>query len=231
MVLGVSDYLCLAAFFAVVIGVSLYKSRRRKEDSADYFLAGRGLTWPLIGISIVAANISTEQFVGMAGQGAGTVGLAVSAWQLTGSLGIIIIAFTLLLSVNYRWSGYGGAELRDVEAALTRAARDPRLAPLPKVLIGASHGGYLAALAATTPAGRAAKLVSAASAASNGSGWWPNRAPVNFTRGSATRSLRAFARCATSMNLRKSTHARIDPCFPSLTRFGNSLTLSPSSSE
>ncbi|MBU0639510.1 MAG: sodium/solute symporter [Planctomycetes bacterium] len=95
MSLGPLDLACLLAFFAVVVGVSLIKSRRRK-DSAGYFLAGRGLTWPLIGLSIVAANISTEQLVGMAGQGAGTVGLAVSAWQLTGAIGIVVIAFTLL---------------------------------------------------------------------------------------------------------------------------------------
>ena len=82
-------------FFAVVVGVSMFKSRREK-DSKDYFLASRGLTWWLIGFSIVAANISTEQFVGMAGQGAGNVGLAVSTWQLSGTLGIVIIAFTLL---------------------------------------------------------------------------------------------------------------------------------------
>jgi SSS family solute:Na+ symporter len=89
------DIVVFVAFFALVIGVSMYKSRREKS-SEDYFLAGRGLTWWLIGISIVAANISTEQFVGMAGQGAGDVGLAVSAWQLTGAFGIVIIAFTLL---------------------------------------------------------------------------------------------------------------------------------------
>jgi len=89
------DIAVFAAFFAVVIGVSLFKSRREK-NSEDYFLAGRGLVWPLIGISIVAANISTEQFVGMAGQGAGGVGLAVSNWQLFGSIGIVLIAFTLL---------------------------------------------------------------------------------------------------------------------------------------
>ena len=82
-------------FFAVVVGVSMFKSRREK-GSEDYFLGGRGLTWPLIGISIVAANISTEQFVGMAGQGAGSVGLAVSNWQLFGSIGIVLISFTLL---------------------------------------------------------------------------------------------------------------------------------------
>jgi SSS family solute:Na+ symporter len=82
-------------FFAVVVGFSMYKSRRGR-DSESYFLAGRGLSWWLIGFSIVAANLSTEQFVGMAGQGAGGVGLAVSAWQLTGSIGIVIVAFTFL---------------------------------------------------------------------------------------------------------------------------------------
>jgi len=95
MGLGAFDIIVFVGFFAVVIGVSLFKSRKEKS-SEDYFLAGRGLTWWLIGISIVAANISTEQFVGMAGQGAGSVGLAVSNWQLYGSFGIVIIAFTLL---------------------------------------------------------------------------------------------------------------------------------------
>ena len=91
--------LSFCLFFVVVIGLSVWKSRRvagHAENSSDYFLGGRSLTWSLIGISIVAANISTEQLVGMAGQGAGSVGLAVSAWQLIGSLGIVIIAFTLL---------------------------------------------------------------------------------------------------------------------------------------
>ncbi|MBU0638976.1 MAG: sodium/solute symporter [Planctomycetes bacterium] len=89
------DIAIFAAFFTLVVGVSLFKSRCEKS-SEDYFLAGRGLTWPLIGFSIVAANLSTEQFVGMAGQSAGDVGLAVSAWQLTGAVGIVIIAFTFL---------------------------------------------------------------------------------------------------------------------------------------
>ncbi len=95
MELNAFDVIVFVAFFALVIGVSLFKSRK-ETSSEDYFLAGRGLTWWLIGISIVAANISTEQFVGMAGQGAGGVGLAVSNWQLYGSFGIVIIAFTLL---------------------------------------------------------------------------------------------------------------------------------------
>ncbi len=85
----------VVAFYLVIIGISLFKGRRG-NNSKDYFLAGRALPWPLIGLSIVAANISTEQFVGMAGQAAGSVGLAVSAWQLTGSVGIVIVGFTLL---------------------------------------------------------------------------------------------------------------------------------------
>ncbi len=95
MDLNAFDIVVFIAFFSVVIGTSLFKSRK-ESSSEDYFLAGRGLRWWLIGISIVAANISTEQFVGMAGQGAGSVGLAVSNWQLIGSIGIVIIAFTLL---------------------------------------------------------------------------------------------------------------------------------------
>jgi solute:Na+ symporter, SSS family len=89
------DLVVIVGFYGVVLTISFLKSRGEK-DSADYFLGGRSLAWPLIGISIVAANISTEQFVGMAGQGAGDVGLGVSAWQLSGSVGIVLIAFTLL---------------------------------------------------------------------------------------------------------------------------------------
>ena len=93
------DLAVFVGFFVIVIGLSVWKSRRAKgheEDSSDFFLAGRGLTWPLIGISIVAANISTEQMVGMAGQAAGSTGLAVSCWQLLGSVFIVIISMTLL---------------------------------------------------------------------------------------------------------------------------------------
>ncbi|MDL1874580.1 solute:sodium symporter family transporter, partial [Cytophagia bacterium CHB2] len=70
MELSLLDVILFLAFFAVVIGFSMYKSRK-EETSEDYFLASRGLHWPLIGLSLIAANISTEHFVGMSGQGAG----------------------------------------------------------------------------------------------------------------------------------------------------------------
>lgn len=89
------DIAIFVAFYGVVLAFSFIKSRGEK-NSADYFLGGRSLPWWLIGVSVVAANMSTEQFVGMAGQAAGDVGLAVSAWQLTGVTGIIIVAWFFL---------------------------------------------------------------------------------------------------------------------------------------
>ena len=89
------DVAIFTVFYGIVLGFSFFKSRGGK-NSADYFLGGRSLPWWLIGVSVVAANLSTEQFVGMAGQAAGDVGLAVSAWQLTGVIGITLVAWFFL---------------------------------------------------------------------------------------------------------------------------------------
>ena len=96
--MSTTDTFTFVSFFLIVVGVSLWKSRRKgaSQDESDYFLGGRSLTWPIIGISIVAANISSEQMVGMAGAGAAEQGLAVAAWQLMGSVFIALIAVTLL---------------------------------------------------------------------------------------------------------------------------------------
>ncbi|HRZ83189.1 MAG TPA: solute:sodium symporter family transporter, partial [Candidatus Hydrogenedentes bacterium] len=96
MELSLFDLAAFAGAIGFVVVFSMYKSRRGGATGEDYFLAGRGLTWPLIGLSIVAANLSAEQFVGMAGQGAGNVGLAVGNWQLTGAVGVVVVAFVFL---------------------------------------------------------------------------------------------------------------------------------------
>ncbi len=70
----------IVAFIALVVGVSLYQGRK-EETSEDYFLAGRNLTWWLIGFSLIASNIFTEHFVGMAGSGFGVSGLAVASYE------------------------------------------------------------------------------------------------------------------------------------------------------
>jgi SSS family solute:Na+ symporter len=89
------DVTVFVAFFAVVVGVSMYKSRR-EETSEDFFLASRGLVWPLIGLSLIAANISTEHFVGMAGQGAGIAGLAVASYEWIAAITLVFVAIFFL---------------------------------------------------------------------------------------------------------------------------------------
>ncbi|MBL7092556.1 solute:sodium symporter family transporter, partial [candidate division KSB1 bacterium] len=55
MQLGLLDITTFIIFFGIVISVSMYKSRK-EETSEDFFLASRGLVWPLIGLSLIAAN-------------------------------------------------------------------------------------------------------------------------------------------------------------------------------
>jgi len=76
MEFGLLDISVFLLFIIVVVGTSMYKSRK-VETGENFFLASRGLIWPLIGLSLIAANISTEQFVGMSGQSAGSVGLEI----------------------------------------------------------------------------------------------------------------------------------------------------------
>ncbi|MBN1912750.1 MAG: solute:sodium symporter family transporter [Pirellulales bacterium] len=95
MVLDPWDIGVFVAFLATVVGVSLYASRR-EENATDYFLAGRKLTWPLIGFSLIASNISTEHFVGMAGQAFGRVGLAIASYEWMAAVSLVIVAWWLL---------------------------------------------------------------------------------------------------------------------------------------
>jgi SSS family solute:Na+ symporter len=95
MGLTVLDIVVFLAFFAVVVGVSMYKSRR-EETSEDFFLASRGLVWPLIGLSLIAANISTEHFVGMAGQGAGIAGMAIASYEWMAAITLVFVAILFL---------------------------------------------------------------------------------------------------------------------------------------
>ena len=89
------DVLVFVGFLLVAIGTSLYKSRK-EESGEDFFLAGRGLTWPLIGLSLIAANISTEHFVGMSGQGAGAMGLAVASYEWIAAVTLVFVALFFL---------------------------------------------------------------------------------------------------------------------------------------
>ena len=97
----------MIVFCVVVVGViamGIWKSsdsgesaeEKEKKGAADYFLAGRGLSWWLVGFSLLAANISTEQFVGMSGQSADWLGLAIAGYEWLAAIVLVIVAFTFL---------------------------------------------------------------------------------------------------------------------------------------
>ncbi|MCH7489923.1 MAG: solute:sodium symporter family transporter [Gemmatimonadetes bacterium] len=94
MAFGTLDLLTFLGFIALVIGVSLFASRR-EETSSDYFLAGRTLPWWLIGFSLIASNISTEHFIGMAGRGA-DIGLAIASYEWMAAVTLVIVGTVFL---------------------------------------------------------------------------------------------------------------------------------------
>lgn len=88
------DLVAFIAFIVFVVGVSLYASRK-EESSEDYFLAGRNLSWWLIGFSLIASNISSEHFVGMAGRGY-DLGLAIASYEWMSAITLVIVALFFL---------------------------------------------------------------------------------------------------------------------------------------
>ncbi len=90
------DIAIFVVFIVAVIAVGLIKSRGEGKDSESYFLAGRGLKWWLIGVSLIAANISSEQFVGMSGQAADYLGLAISSYEWMAAVTLVVVAFCFL---------------------------------------------------------------------------------------------------------------------------------------
>jgi len=96
MEFSVIDIGVFIAFVIAVISVGLFKSRGEQNNSEDYFLAGRGLKWWLIGFSLIAANISTEQFVGMSGNAASHIGLAIASYEWMAAVTLVVVAFAFL---------------------------------------------------------------------------------------------------------------------------------------
>ena len=82
------DVIVFGVYLVIVALVGLLASRREKE-SDDYFLAGRNLTWWIIGGSLIAANISTHHFIGMGGQGF-SKGLAIASYEWAAAIALIL---------------------------------------------------------------------------------------------------------------------------------------------
>ncbi|QYM78569.1 sodium/solute symporter [Horticoccus luteus] len=94
------DVIVFLGFVAAVVFIGLFMSRDEAvasdKGASDYFLAGRGLTWWLIGFSLIAANISTEQFVGMSGQAADWLGMAIASYEWMAAVTLVCVAFLFL---------------------------------------------------------------------------------------------------------------------------------------
>lgn len=88
-----SDYLIFVLYAILILFVGLWASRTKKgtEKSAeDYFLASKSLPWWAIGASLIAANISAEQFIGMSGSGY-KVGLAIASYEWMAAITLIVV--------------------------------------------------------------------------------------------------------------------------------------------
>ncbi|WP_316814976.1 sodium/sugar symporter [Pedobacter nyackensis] len=89
-----TDYVVFIIYFLVVSGYGYYIYRQRKKDEHDakaFFLAEGTLTWWAIGASLIASNISAEQFIGMSGEGF-FLGIAVAAYEWIAAIALIIVA-------------------------------------------------------------------------------------------------------------------------------------------
>jgi SSS family solute:Na+ symporter len=75
------DWIVLAGFFLLLVGIIVWVLMQKEETHTDYFLAGRDATWLVIGASIFASNIGSEHLVGLAGAGADT-GMAMAHWEM-----------------------------------------------------------------------------------------------------------------------------------------------------
>lgn len=89
-VLGFADSVIIFASLLLVIGAVL-RAARKKQTDAEYFLAGRDLRWPFIGMSLLASNISAEHVVGMAGDGY-RVGMVTGGYEWMAAWCLIILA-------------------------------------------------------------------------------------------------------------------------------------------
>lgn len=93
-ILDFKDYIVFAVYFVIVAAYGFYIYRKKKSaqaDSKDYFLAEGSLTWWAIGASLIASNISAEQFIGMSGSGF-KMGLAIATYEWMAAATLIIVA-------------------------------------------------------------------------------------------------------------------------------------------
>jgi len=92
--LSTADYIVFLFYFVLIVAYGFWiynRKKKEKESSNDYFLAEGSLTWWAIGASLIASNISAEQFIGMSGSGF-KMGLAIATYEWMAAITLIIVA-------------------------------------------------------------------------------------------------------------------------------------------
>jgi len=92
--LATKDYIVFFLYFIIIVGYGFWIYNRKKKEqtsSKDYFLAEGSLTWWAIGASLIASNISAEQFIGMSGSGF-KMGLAIATYEWMAAITLVIVA-------------------------------------------------------------------------------------------------------------------------------------------
>jgi SSS family solute:Na+ symporter len=87
------DWVIFVAYCALILTIGLWVSRDKKghqKNAEDYFLAGKSLPWWAIGASLIAANISAEQFIGMSGSGF-AIGLAIASYEWMAAITLLVV--------------------------------------------------------------------------------------------------------------------------------------------
>ncbi|MCO6147973.1 sodium/sugar symporter [Flavobacterium sp. NRK1] len=117
--LSTADYIVFLFYFVLIVGYGFWIYNRKKKESTssnDYFLAEGSLTWWAIGASLIASNISAEQFIGMSGSGF-KMGLAIATYEWMAAVSLIVVAvffipvylknkiFTMPQFLNRRYNG------------------------------------------------------------------------------------------------------------------------------
>lgn len=96
--MALQDYIVFLCYFVIVAGYGLYiyfKKKSASGDSKDFFLAEGSLTWWAIGASLIASNISAEQFIGMSGSGF-QIGLAIATYEWMAAATLVVVAIFFL---------------------------------------------------------------------------------------------------------------------------------------
>lgn len=90
------DFIVFIGYLLIMVGIGVFISFRSKNtNSTEYFMAGKVLPWWAIGGSLIASNISAEQFIGMSGSGF-KIGLAIASYELMAAVTLIIVAWLII---------------------------------------------------------------------------------------------------------------------------------------